>query len=326
MSQKSLGLSTVALFLLIFTSSLVFIFNEDMKRINEEMEDSIESINRTEWTLINQIIEDSEERAKQQSNLIANNIRKEILKQYTDLNQLKYDMDNPREDSKFSNIINKEIKNKFINVDNDNNDPFVALNTGIYADKSINGSSKNGEKRTWENEIHKHYNKYLAREAIKAIIDGREDLFIFWEYLKNNNPNHKIFKKMDKDELFKVFMREGIEGLKSYEVLTFTHIDSGQDIFGIEDVDNLGRRQQNRKIIVVQGFSIYDTLKTNHQLELNFFDERREEIKKKYEFELKNKKQQFVLTCLILVSTFLGILITQNISISRKEKESLKRE
>lgn len=189
-----------------------------------------------------------------------NIIHKRLLQEYgDDLHGFEEDINNPTPNSILNKILDDVLMDLYINHDSLSNKPFVASMNNIIWNRSIHIPEDN---LLWENFVKLHYNAPLAKEAIKAIKDlnVQKNDFIFWEYISNPTPNHTMVTTMKLDELLYVYKTEGFESLKSYEILVPVYITKNGDVFGTNDINSLGQKIDNYKIIVIQRINVYDAL------------------------------------------------------------------
>jgi hypothetical protein len=233
----------------------------------------------SEWNEIEAVLKENQEKALMQANDVKDNIVKDLNTSYgSDKATLRYDMDYLDVNSTFLKTLSDDIDGRFINVDNDNNDLFIIstwqvtteidLRGMIITDKSINCAG-DGKPRYMSSELAKHYNYELGYDALKRIMTQNKDEIIFWEYLPSADLNHKKLSSVSLEALKEVYMKEGLNGLKTYEFLVPVYINDNTDIFGTQVINNMGSYDKdNRQMIVVQGFSIYDAVQKNHSTSL----------------------------------------------------------
>ena len=210
--------------------------------------------------------------AQVKTDRVASDIRRELIKNYKDdLNKFKHEYEHPTVDSTLITTIDKIIhseENRFFHIESDSNDMFVASKIGIVSDKSEDCSTF-GITRTYKDEISMHYNKSLAKKAIDSLIVGNET-DVFWRFRNtmSKGQNDTNIKEMDINMVLKLPLEE----LKDYEFLTYTYIDKYNDILGVTDVNAIGQKQDSKKLIVVQGFNLYDHIKANYSSSYKYID------------------------------------------------------
>lgn len=239
-----------------------------------------ESFNELKWNYIQTVLNEDYLAAGIQSKAMATEISKDILRKYPDMSQLQYQLDFPDkvDNPAYEQIFKDNIRGKYLfNIENDNNDPFVASRNGILMDLSLNCSNVDDELRTWNKEIEAQYNKTLAQAAVTLILNKGKGM-IYWEYLPSNDPNHYVITYPSTRELQILYQKEGLDGLRNIEFLAPAYITEAGDIFGVDDIGKLGSMNANHKLIVIQGFNLYDQLTTRHAADLSEFDQKREMI------------------------------------------------
>jgi len=306
-------LGTVALSIMILSVSIIFIFIQNIEIEEGKTEVYLKEIDELEWSLVNAIIEENIEKANMQSKRLKSEIEHRIVDDYGDnFELLKKDFDYPTEDAKFTILVNEVMDNVYLNINNDNNDPFLAFTElGVFSDKSLNCSS-DGEQRSWEEEILKHSNVKLAEEAVKALINMENSKTIFWEFLPSTNTNHTQIDEMRISHLKDIFFKEGLRGLETYEFLSPSYITPDGDIFGTDDVNSFGYKLSNYKIIVVQGFNIVDAINQTKREELRRFEESRNLIIRECEYEINLTKITLFLILGIIFLTFISVISVYN--------------
>ena len=225
-------------------------------------------------------------------NIIAEDIRLDLLRNYNgDLSVFAREYDNPSEDTVLISTINNVIndsrkKNRYFHIENDANDVFVLSKNGVVFDKSETRSHLNGN-RSYEEEISKHFNKELAEQSINGILlNNRDD--VFWRLKNSTFSNDVGLKQMDINEVLSL----PLDKLKDYEFLSVAYIDKYGDILGVDDVSAVGVKQDSRKLMIVQGFNLYEhiqrdfrdsyvQIEKNHKLQVALIEENRLRIVQK---------------------------------------------
>lgn len=287
-------ISVFTLFLLIGFVRDVFIEYDNYKSM-EERYDRMEEIMRDELDIyIKSILNENQKKGEINIGFYTNLIHKKILEEYNnDLDALEKDITNPTEDSKLVRLIDNTLENVYINENTNHNKPFVASLNNIVWNRVLPYTYGDNKKIvSWEDFINKHYNPQLSKiamETLKNMNSNKHD-FIFWEAIENNNPEHKLIKNMDINDVLSVYRKEGIEGLKSYEFLIPIYITKNGDIFGTKDVNSMGHKIENYKIIVIQRINMYDAL-VPHLSSITFFESEISKIQ--IESQLLMTKQMF---------------------------------
>lgn len=263
--------TTLLMFLLLGILQGLYSYDAAKRKDAERLE-RIERVRELQWALVETVIADNYNLAELFANDIKGHVESKLITAYPDKSLLRNDLDNPDPNAMAFSIFTQEVRGRFLNgIKNDNNDPFIASRNGVLSDLSLNCSEGESPIRSWEKEISLHANKVLAAKAIHAI-NTQSNKPIFWEFLPAQTNDHELITEMELASIKAVFMREGLEGLKTYEFLKPVYIRQYDDILGMADVNNLGVRQLNYKLIVVSGFNIYDILMTYHKPAITSYD------------------------------------------------------
>jgi hypothetical protein len=102
------------------------------------------------------------------------------------------------------------------------------------------------------------YNKELTKNAINRILNKDVSKIVGWDI-----PQEKVtfnYDDIDMTILKQIYMEKGLKGLSEIEILCPAYITENGDIFGIPDVSNYGKKNDNDKLIIVQRFNIYDQI------------------------------------------------------------------
>lgn len=273
MLKKSLPPISVTILitlLLLIGISRYFFYNIEKDIYEDQLVELETTYKSVTWSLIEGTIRESSLAAQSSSLYVSNKIVENIRHEYPDLIQLKNDLDNNLYyETKLPRIIMDNIKNKyFYNIHNEDNDIFVMTYNGIVVDPNVSNIDR--VYRSFDEEIKTHFNYELANEAFEKILKHRNYSIIYYEPKGPENiQDHEIIVSPTYDALYKVFMKEGIDGLKGYTILVPTYITEDGDIFGTPDINIYGKQVKNHKMIVVQRFNIYDVLMNIHEKDLS---------------------------------------------------------
>lgn len=287
----------------------------------EYMTDNFDSIRQSVSSELDMYIEsillENQAKAKLYIESYTNIINDEILKGYEgDYDTLKKDIQNPKEDTKLIAILDECLSNKFINTKSIHNRPFVSTLDHIIWNRSLSyeyNISDTDKVISLDAFINNHYNSKLSKITIEAIKNMNLDKnkFIFWEALPNNNPEHKLIDKMDISELIDVYNNEGIDSLKSYEILIPAYITDKGDIFGNKDVNPNGHKNNTDKIIVIQRVNVYDAL-VKYESKINEFKNNIEKVDIFYDHISRTKASNMILCLLLSILTLIGSAYIQS--------------
>ena len=264
-------LACVCAVILFVGGVLSYIAYSDMGKIEQKRQDELLAIKKLRWNLYKATVNENIDKASISAKFISRQIQHDIEDVYRNDNlRLRSDLQNLNDDSAVSIITNCRVSNTYLNKKSDDNDPFVAMRWGIIADRSLNCATEKLS-RTWEEEFKKHYNPVLARDAVGMILNQSPELK-FWEFKTPANPYHEILTSPSWEGLERVFLKEGEEGLRGYEILVPAYVKEDEDLLGTKDVSNAGIRQNNYKLIIVQGFNIVDAVSARHTGELEYLN------------------------------------------------------
>lgn len=296
----------ILIFIVIGISKYVF-FNIEKDIHNAQMKE-LEEVNvNVKWSLIYGTIREASLAAQSNSYYVSTKIVNDIHKEYPDLEELKRDLDNNMyTETKLPQILLRNIDNKYLfDIRNNNNDIFVITNNGIAIDMNLNGTDT--VYRSFDDEVSRHFNYKLAYQAFERLIEHKDYNIIYYEIEKPENMDeHEIIVSPSYDALFDVYVKEGIDGLKGYDVLVPTYITDKGDIFGTPDINEHGKRVKNHKLIVVQRFNIYDVLMCIHEKDLKLNEENIESMRDK----LTNAMQVRTITYTsIMIVDFIGLMV-----------------
>ncbi len=254
---------------------------------------------------------------------VANEIRQKLIDNYgNNIDNFAKEYDNPTEDSILVTTIDSVINsddNRFFYIESDSNDMFALSKNNVISDKSENCSIE-GIPRILEQESDMHYNKELANQSINGLLYGNRK-HMFWRFsntiLSKNDDNIKV---MDIDKVLSLPRLQ----LKDYEFLTVSYIDKYGDILGIQDVTSLGQKKDSKKLMVVQGFNMFEQIEgefkesylklhKNNKLQLAVIEESR-----------KGLVTKLILMMALLLISFFAMAIMQNIFIKGCEVNEFK--
>ena len=248
--------------LLILFSTVLYSYKqfEDYKTTEQDYCNIAESMELQLNTYIKGILTENVRKTELYLGQNTNIIHARLLQEYgDDLDGFEEDINNPSTTSILNKILDDVLMDLYINEDSTSNKPFVASMNNIIWNRSMHIPHDN---LLWENFTKMHYNAPLAEEAIRAIKDMniQKNDFIFWEYVPSSLSNHSMITNMELEELLSIYYKEGLDSLKSYELLVPVYITKNGDVFGTNDINSLGEKIDNYKIIVIQRINVYDAL------------------------------------------------------------------
>lgn len=238
----------------------------------ETLISNMEYIKTQKEVYFNSIISENKSKAENINSITVNDIYDRLLPYYNDdTYSLQYDITNPSSDSKLSKLFDDILCNIYVEKDTKYNKPFVISMENVVWNKSV--SVVDEDSNSLDNIIYYNYNYQLTNMAINDIKAGSSNL-IYW---KCNNDSYDNIRVMDIHNLYDLYESNGSDALRSYELLVPIYITDSGDIFNISDVDSIGHKNKNYKLIVIQRISVYDII-IKYQHELFTFDTKIESI------------------------------------------------
>lgn len=249
--------------------------------------------------------------AQEKVDRVAKEVREGLIDSYgTDIETFANDYNNPTEQSVLVTSIDKAISdedNRFFYVESDSNDMFALSKNQILADQSTDCSIEGESARILESEIGKHFNKHLAKQSMESLISGKNNN-IFWQYTNHAKAKKPRLRIMDINKVLALPLEE----LKDYEFLTVSYIDKYGDILGVDDISNMGVKNDSKKLMIVQGFNLYEQveqdfkpsytrLHKNQKMQLAIIEESR-----------KGLFSKVVLMMALIIISFFAMAVIQN--------------
>ena len=258
--KRFLSMSSIMILTLLMLASSVVMYQYIVKEIVHLKHDTISQIKEEEYDKIYVCLEQLKDSANIQVTDIAKNIEKDLLE--SDLDQLKEDLDNGVENKELNDILFNNINGKSLNGINNRRNGIMVMSTDCIIE-DFNLRRSDSKNRTFEQEIENAYNKELADDGIDKIINRTNHTIAFEPYNMISGEHIKI-SELNYNTLKKVYMKEGFEGLRNYQICVPYYITDVGDIFGEPDIKH-GVRQTNHKIIIIQEFNLYDQIEENYK-------------------------------------------------------------
>lgn len=105
------------------------------------------------------------------------------------------------------------------------------------------------------------YNKKLFKTAERLIQNHTSTNPIAVEiYDYTDNPDHILINSCTYENLKKVYITEGVKGLRNYEFLVPAYITRDGDIFGNLDIKEGNPNANSHKFVVIMSFNLYDQI------------------------------------------------------------------
>lgn len=310
MSDKGKQISIISLIIVIIISSFSYLQFNDYANSRSKFHNMQESIKIQESNYIKTIFKEEKKMVKKDMDIHVTTIQNELFKYYgKDLDGLDRDIKNPSPTSNLSKVFDNCLYDFYINENTKINKQFVLSNDKLLWGRCFS-FEKPYDSLSIEDLLDLDNNK-LNREAIQTILSNNDmDELIFWE----NNDN-KIVEEMNIEALIDLYHEKGLSSMKNYELLIPTYITPDGDIFGIKDVDSLGHKIDNYKMIIVQRVNIYDILKS-YSSELSEYQSQYKEM----EIEIINNNTNKKRSALLSISMILVVIFTSAYLQNRKYK------
>lgn len=310
MNNKGKQVSIVSLIIVIIIASFSYLQLNDYTNNKRRLYNIQENIKMQESNYIKTIFKEERKMVKKAMDIHVINIQKELYDYYgKDLDGLDRDIKNPSPNSKLSKVFDNCLYDFYVNKNTKINKQFVLSNNKLLWGRCF--SFKKPYNSLSIEDLLDLDNNDLNKEAIQTILANDDmDKFIFWE-----NNNSKKIKEMDIKSLINLYHEKGLFSMKNYELLIPTYITPDGDIFGIKDVDSLGHKIDNYKMIIVQRVNIYDILET-YSSELSAYQSQYEEM----EIEINNNNANKKKSALLSISMILVVIFTSAYLQNRKYK------
>lgn len=308
-------LLAILFLLLVNVIALTYQAHQSVIELHSQHQEQKKAINEARWQLILAVIKENREKALIQANAVKDSIESRLLQEYNgDLSRLKDDLTSDYDNRAFE-IMNEQITDKYLNVQNDNNDMFIISNKRIVADRSLNTSYSIIGKRTLDDEAKKHTSSSLCKESTKLILT-KYNGYIFWKFLPDTieiSPEDQLVYP-SLDGLKALYNKYGVKALDPYGFLVPAYIKKNTDMFGEDDITN-GIKSDNHKIIVVQEFNISNALEKDYKSNLAYFTMLEKVADKELEYKLSNILSNLFMYLCLLISSFIGIFLATKLLI-----------
>jgi hypothetical protein len=250
----------------IFTAS-VFMYKTVIDKIVDNREATIEAFKEEQFNVIWTSLETLQLQAEKDVTEISQNIEEDILSlSPEELAILEYDMTNDVFNDNLHQILNSNIKNHCLNGIKNHMNSIVVMTTDGYMEDSNYyraTESNNNYIRSWQTITDNSYNTKLENDAIDKLLNRNSGVIATESYNLLKDDNHILIDELTYDSLLKVFLQEGVTGLKNYQIFVPYYITDFGDIFGNPDIEH-GIKLDNNKLIVVQEFNLYDQIMNRH--------------------------------------------------------------
>lgn len=258
------GLLGVVAFVLFLIS-----YNNIITSIKGAKGEAIADSRKREFTILweyNKAIKmDAQAQAEQLAKLAESQLRERF-----DLDQLNaaLDANNSVAKNEVHDVFRKLVDGKYLNGIKNNRNSMIVLEgyDSVIEDKYMEPYLRQHpdlipDEITFDNYYKTGYNDQLFKSAQYKIRSHTTTQLIAIEPINNmrGETNHSLIKEMNYVNLEKIFIEEGIDGLRNYQFLVPVYITDTGDIFGQYDIVG-GIPQDTHKYIVIQTYNLYDQL------------------------------------------------------------------
>jgi len=253
------SLLIVPLLIIFFTSWFIYIdITADIDKYNQQLN----NMQKVQGEIFTSVISETYKRAKLQTEYIRKDIVNDLDDYYKGNKELmKEDYKSFDPTKPFYQILSKNINNKFLDMDNDNDRIFIANRDAILLDSSYSHSGNSF--MLWEDYVNSYkYSKMLQYSVNK--INYREKNLILW-LDDRNDKNYTILSEENDDDInVEAFIQEQVENnkineLRNFSVLTASYIFDHEDLFGVSEV-RVGKSIKNDRLCIIQIFNIGDMM------------------------------------------------------------------
>ena len=267
MKTRSKLIATAMVFVIAIFSSSALIYNNIINIAKSNLEETKLSFKEQQfkllWGSLDYLIAQAEESAEE----ISLNIEEDLRNLSEDkLKQLQEDMSNNVLNGDLHEILADNIKDKNFNgISNHRNGIVIMTSKGFIEDfnyRRAGSENSTALLRDWESGLSKSYNKALDADAIDKLLNRSSGIIALESYDLTKNSEHIKIEELTYDTLLEVYCKEGMDGLKNYQIFIPSYITDTGDVFGTDDIFH-GTKVDNHKIIVVQEFNLYDQIIIN---------------------------------------------------------------
>ena len=117
----------------------------------------------------------------------------------------------------------------------------------------------------------------------------------------------RILEILDIDDIKTMYLKYGMDALKSYNIIVPSYLTDHGDIFGEPDINPDGTHNNNHKITIIQEFNLYDSIFPYS----NLFDQYtsvRNVCKEIHDRHVSDLINRLILNLAIMVLTFIALI------------------
>lgn len=249
---------------LVFASTL-FACHDLILSVQDNKNSTIKAFKEEQYKVIWNSLKELQIESRNEVTKVSNDIEDDLLDlPENSFLKIQNDMSNGTFNETLHNIFVKNTENHNLNnINNHRNGIIIMYNDGYLEDFNYRrAKGENTGSRNWDDTISSSYNSDLEKNAIDKLLNRTSGIIALESYDLAGNKNHIKIKELNYNTLLNVYLNEGIEGLRNYQILVPYYITDIGDIFGVPDISQ-GIKVKNNKIIVVQEFNLYDQVMLN---------------------------------------------------------------
>lgn len=272
-NKPKLVLWIMIIVIIIFSSS-TFIYKSVIDVVKETEDTTITEFKEEQFKSIWLYVRSLQVQSEREVSRISSNVEAELTSlPKEDLNSIERDLSEDKYSELLHDILTSYTSEQALNgVKNHKNGIVVMTADGIIedsnyrraiADSDVEGKVSDINKfRSWKEDLDNSYNKELNKSAFDKLMNRTSGIIAFEHYNLTGNEDHIKIDKFTYQNVLEVYLKEGVEGLRNYQIFVPYYVTDMGDIFGEPDIIQ-GIKNDNNKIIIAQEFNLYDQIVAN---------------------------------------------------------------
>ena len=298
-------LLAITLIPIIVIGTTIYQTYNELEQTKYSLRKVMTEIHQTEWASIKAIIDENTAKAQLQANTTKGELSNKLFINYgNNLEQLRHDL-RVNEHNKAHEILQEVTSYKFLNKKNEDNRIILADERGIIADSSLSASLK--ANRTWEEESNNRLNPILYKDSVEKILHQKASYAIIESTFYERTHIGEPMKILDIDDIKTMYLENGMDVLKSYNIIVPSYLTDHGDIFGVPDINPDGTHNNNHKITIIQEFNLYDSIFPYSNL-LDQYTSVRNVCKEIHDRHVSDLINRLILNLAIMVLTFIALI------------------
>lgn len=252
----------IMIVIVVFSFTFLLLYSNLLDEIKKSQEQAILQIREEKYDQVFLYIKELSDKSNKKASTIASEIEKDIKSSFN-MDELKEQLDSGKHVKELHELFKRHIKGQYLNdISNSRNGVIILSNNIIEEDLNYERATNPDYNSKYSDNREIVYNKKLFDDALYKIKNHSKDI-ICMENNPSDNEDHIKLSRVTYESLKKVYLKEGLEGLRNYQIMIPVYITDTGDIFGQEDIVE-GKAQNNHKFIIIQEFNIYDQITTNY--------------------------------------------------------------